>query len=95
MVNPWGPQRQTGMYAWIELPPPWRGKDADKKKPGSETGLAVAAGRRAGAGPATRPQRCVAMLRAWVAALFRAATGGVLPSSASLSCWLNTGSMRS
>ena len=52
-------------------------------------GGAVAPARRA------CDQRCVAMARAWLAALFRADTGGVLPSSASLSCWLKMGSMRS
>lgn len=99
MVNPCGPERQTGMYAWIESPSPTRQKRGQgrgqEKSPVRKPGLrALPDGARA-PGRLARPQRCVAMLRAWLAALFRAATGGVLPSSASLSCWLNTGSMRS
>ncbi len=40
-------------------------------------------------------QRCAARLRACPSALFKAATGGVLPSSASVSCTFKTFSMRS
>ncbi len=40
-------------------------------------------------------QRCVAMVRACAAALFSAATGGTLPSKASVSSLFSTGSMRS
>jgi len=43
----------------------------------------------------TADQRWAAMLRAWAAALFSAAIGGVLPSKASLSSRFSTGSMRS
>ncbi|CUJ36677.1 Uncharacterised protein [Achromobacter xylosoxidans] len=78
----------------IALLPTRQGRGQEKspvRKPGLR---ALPDGARA-PGRLARPQRCVAMLRAWLAALFRAATGGVLPSSASLSCWLNTGSMRS
>jgi len=88
MVDERPARHQTGMYAWMV----WSRGGRTKKKPGPETGLASGCGDVCAA---RLDQRCAAMLRACVAALFSAATGGTLPSKASLSCWFNTGSMRS
>lgn len=85
MVDERPARHQTGMYAWMV----WS-RTAQKKNPVQRPG----SGQGGGVCAACLDQRCAAMLRACDAALFSAATGGTLPSKASLSCWFNTGSMR-
>jgi len=74
--------RQTGLYAGIKMTLAQR---TTIKKAASK-----AAFRTCDAGT----QRCEDNIRAWLAALFSAATGGVLPSSASSSSRFRIGRIR-
>ena len=87
-------RRQTGMYAGMDSSITPR-NEARHKKARSEDRAILALRSVRECGAARRGQRCAAMLRACAAALFSAATGGTLPSKASVSSLFSTGSMRS
>lgn len=76
-----------------------RGTLAAGVAPSAGTGTAPYAKKTRASGPGLlrrlNAQRCAASERACEAALFSAATGGVLPSKAAVSWVLSTGSMRS